>query len=94
LKPLEVIADVGKEEDVNKLMDAVIGHFNQLDIVVNNAGRGGGSDHESLEEFDEFIEINLRSIYHICLRALPLLEKSKGVIINNSSVCSLKPVRH
>jgi NAD(P)-dependent dehydrogenase (short-subunit alcohol dehydrogenase family) len=93
LKPLEVIADVGKEEDVNKLMDAVIEHYNQLDIVVNNAGRGGGSDHESLEEFDEFIETDLRSIYHICLRALPLLEKSKGVIINNSSVCSLKPVR-
>lgn len=94
LKPLEVIADVGKEEDVNKLMDAVIGHYNQLDIVVNNAGRGGGNDHETLEEFDEFIETNLRSIYHICLRALPLLEKSKGVIINNSSLCSLKPVRH
>ncbi|CAG2183835.1 unnamed protein product, partial [Oppiella nova] len=34
---------------------------------------------------------NLRSCYQICLRAYPLLEKSKGVIVNNSSICSLKP---
>jgi len=55
---------------------------------------GGGNDHESLEEYDEFMQKDLRSIYHICFRSLPLLEKSKGVIVNNSSICGLKPVRN
>ncbi|CAG2175835.1 unnamed protein product, partial [Oppiella nova] len=83
-KPLEVISDVANEEEVDRMMDEVIAHFHQLDVVVNNAGLGGGESNASLKEWDAFMNTNLRSCYQICLRAYPLLEKSKGVIINNS----------
>jgi len=43
LKPLEVFPDV-KKECVSRLMNTVIAHFNQLNVVVNNAGISGGSD--------------------------------------------------
>jgi len=93
-KPLEVISDVANEEEVDRMMDEVIAHFHQLDVVVNNAGLGGGESNASLKEWDAFMNTNLRSCYQISLRAYPLLEKSKGVIINNSSICSLKPFNH
>ncbi|XP_054155742.1 3-oxoacyl-[acyl-carrier-protein] reductase FabG-like [Oppia nitens] len=96
-QPLELVADVANEQEVDKMMDTIIGHYdNQLDVVVNNAGKGGGESNASLAEFDQFMTINLRSCYQICLRAYPLLTRSPtgGVIINNSSICSLKPFPH
>jgi hypothetical protein len=93
VKPLKVKADLGNDEDIDKLIDSIIENYNQLDVIVNNAGVGFERDSEPITVFDELHKVNLRSIYRICLRALPLLEKSKGVIINNSSVCGLKPVR-
>ena len=91
---MEIIADMSKEEEVNRMMDEIIEHFNQLDVIVNNAGLGGNESNASLEEFDAFMTINLRSCYQICLRARPLLEKSKGAIVNVSSICAIKPVCH
>lgn len=88
------MADVKIESEVDRMMDEVIAHFNQIDVVVNNAGLGGGESNASLKEWDNFMNTNLRSVYQICLRAAPFLEKSKGVVINNSSICSLKPVSH
>ncbi|CAG2180718.1 unnamed protein product, partial [Oppiella nova] len=40
LKPLEVVADVTKEEDLHRLLDTTIKTFGKLDILVNNAGAG------------------------------------------------------
>jgi len=88
------VADMGKEEDIDRLIDTVISHFGQLDVLVNNAGKGGGHDNESLAEFDDYIRIDLRSVYQLCTRALPFLEKTKGAIVNNSSINALKPVNY
>jgi NAD(P)-dependent dehydrogenase (short-subunit alcohol dehydrogenase family) len=91
---LTVGADVGKEEDMDRLIDSVISHYGRLDVLVNNAAKGGGKESETLEEFDEYIRVDLRSVYQLCIRSLPYLEKTKGAIINISSINALKPVNY
>lgn len=95
LVPLEIVADVSKEEDCKRIIDLTIQKFGRLDILVNNAGRGAYSsvqDAKILEIFDELINLNLRSV--ICLTQLSVehLEKTKGNIVNISSVAGLIPV--
>lgn len=84
------MADISQEEDVDRLLQTVIQHYGQLNVLVNNAGQGGWT--ESLQDFDQFINTNLRSVYQLSHLALPHLEKTRGVIVNNSSICGLKPV--
>lgn len=91
-QPLEVVADLSLIEDADKLLDAVIAHYGQLDVLVNNAGIYNIKEVEPLDDFDRVLQVNLRSVYQLCIRSLPYLEKTKGCIINNSSICGLKPV--
>ena len=92
IKALTVVADMAKEQDIDRLIDSVVKHFGRLDVLVNNAGIGGGAADEDPKVFDHYINVNLRSVYHLCLRAKPFLEKSKGSIVNISSINGLKPV--
>ena len=97
LKPLEVVADVSKEEDCNRLIDSTINAFGKLDVLVNNAGRGGMSsveDPKNLKTFDELMNLNLRSVVVLTQLSVKHLEKTKGNVINISSVAGLTPVSH
>ncbi|XP_054159633.1 glucose 1-dehydrogenase 2-like [Oppia nitens] len=89
--PLKVMADMAKEEDINRLIDSVVQHFGQIDVLVNNAAIGGGHPDETLEELDNYYNINLRSVYQLCTKAKPFLEITKGSIVNISSINGLKP---
>ncbi len=91
---MTVVGDVGKEEDNDRLIDSVISHYGRLDVLVNNAAKGGGKEYETLEEFDEYIRLDLRSVYQLCIRSLPYLEKTKGAIVNISSINAIKPVNY
>jgi NAD(P)-dependent dehydrogenase (short-subunit alcohol dehydrogenase family) len=55
-----------------------------IDVIVNNAGvaSGGFFAELSLEDWDWQIAINLMGVVKGCKAFLPLLEKSKGRIIN------------
>ncbi len=82
--------DVSKEEEIKK----AIGKIKKLDILVNNAGIlfmepiGG-----STEKFDKTINVNLRGAYLMSKHAVPLIKKSKGNIINISSIISVVPAK-
>src|SRR6185503_7017427 len=59
-----------------------------LDVLINAAGilKGGRIEDTSLELWDEMMNINLRSVFHLMRLAVPHLEKAKGNIVNVSSV--------
>ncbi|MBG6289762.1 MULTISPECIES: SDR family oxidoreductase [Pseudomonas] len=65
--------------------------FGGIDIIVNNAGvaSGGFFSELSLEDWDWQISINLMGVVKGCKAFLPLLEKSKGRIINIASMAAL-----
>ncbi|WP_271411074.1 SDR family oxidoreductase [Pseudomonas sp. Q1-7] len=62
-----------------------------IDVVVNNAGvaSGGFFEELSLEDWDWQIAINLMGVVKGCKAFLPLLQKSKGRIINVASMAAL-----
>ena len=62
-----------------------------IDVIVNNAGvaSGGFFSELSLEDWDWQIAINLMGVVKGCKAFLPLLEKSKGKIINIASMAAL-----
>lgn len=90
-----MVADVTIENDVEKLLKATIDTFGQLDILINNAGAGRQCDissEKAVETYDEVFRLDVRSVFHITHLAVPYLEKTKGNIVNISSVAGLKPV--
>jgi len=86
---LEVVqADVCQINQVDKLMSETIEKFGQLDVLVNAAGiiATGSIENTNLNAWDDMMNINLRSVFYLMNRAVPHLEKTKGNIVNVSSV--------
>lgn len=95
-KVATVIADFSREEDVKKVFEVLKTKFdNKLDILVNNAGvleRGNILD-TTLEQYDRVMDVNVRALYQTTMLAAPLLIKTKGSIVNISSVNGIRAVR-
>ena len=75
-----------------KLITETINNFGQLDVLVNGAGiiAMGSAETTTLDQYDQMMDVNLRSIFHLTQLALPFLEKTQGNIINLSSVAGTR----
>ncbi|XP_063531410.1 3-oxoacyl-[acyl-carrier-protein] reductase FabG-like [Cydia strobilella] len=92
-KPLVIRADMNKDEEVKTIVKATIDRFGQLDILINNAGIGGEVpilDQNFMESYDLIMDTNLRSMVHLTHLAAPYLIKTKGNVVNTSSMTSLR----
>uniref|UniRef100_A0A914US28 Uncharacterized protein n=1 Tax=Plectus sambesii TaxID=2011161 RepID=A0A914US28_9BILA len=95
-----IIADVTKEEDTKRIIAETVNKFGQLDVLVNNAGAatkpGLPDSHYSrpLEVFDYVMNLNARSLIALDQEAIPHLKKTKGNIVNVSSVAGFKAFPH
>ena len=89
-----VIADVSIPDDIAKTVKHVEETFGALDILVNNAGVAlfVPLENSSLKDFDTQFNINVRGLYEMTRQSLPLLEKSKGVILSTASGVAVSPM--
>ncbi|XP_018343056.1 PREDICTED: LOW QUALITY PROTEIN: 3-oxoacyl-[acyl-carrier-protein] reductase FabG-like [Trachymyrmex septentrionalis] len=92
-KPFIVTGDLANENDVKNIIDSTIKHYGKLDVLINNAGtwEAGGIETTSLEKYDNIMNINVRSVFQLTALAVAHLVKTKGNIVNVSSLTGLRP---
>lgn len=88
-----VTADVSREADTQKYVQAALSHFGRVDIFINNAGIESTTaplHQQATEHFDRVIAVNLRGVFLGLKYVLPhLLKQKSGSIVNMSSVAGL-----
>lgn len=87
-----VQGDVSKAEDAERMTKEIIEHFEQIDVLVNNAGIT--KDNLILrmkeEEFTDVINVNLVGTFNITKNVIKYMTKKRyGKIINLSSVVGI-----
>ncbi|KAF8374416.1 hypothetical protein PRIPAC_80845 [Pristionchus pacificus] len=89
---VELIGDVTDEIFLEKLVNETVKKFGTVDVLVNNAGAASfdstgkqGID-QPVTAFDHMLNVNVRSVIRLSQLALPYLEKTKGAIVNVSSI--------
>jgi NAD(P)-dependent dehydrogenase (short-subunit alcohol dehydrogenase family) len=90
---VEVIAgDITRPDDRRKIVEATITRFGGIDILVNSAGiiGNGTIENTTLDQWDQMLDINVRSVFHLTQLALPSLFKRKGNVVNISSVAGMR----
>ena len=87
------VADVTSSEDVSRMVEACVAAFGRLDILVNNVGGSfpGGAEGMAEADWEQQIDLNLRSAYLGCKFVLPYLKRqATGAIVNLSSIAALR----
>ncbi|HUT50559.1 MAG TPA: SDR family oxidoreductase [Alphaproteobacteria bacterium] len=82
-----VVADIIDPGSVEALLQAVEERYGRLDALVNNAGQTvlGLFKDADLKDLERLIDVNLIGTMRITQRAIPLLERQGGSILNIGS---------
>lgn len=93
-KPLIIKAELNNDEDVKRIVSETIKVFDRIDVLVNNAALGvRGSIFDGIELYDMAMNGNMRSVYLLTSLVAPHLIKTKGNVVNVSSVAAFKPIK-
>ncbi|GMT26899.1 hypothetical protein PFISCL1PPCAC_18196, partial [Pristionchus fissidentatus] len=91
---LSLIGDVTDEAFCEQLVEKSVEKFGQLDVLVNNAGAtlfdltGKKGIEQPIANYDKIMDTNVRSVLRISQVAVPHLEKTKGAVVNVSSIAA------
>ena len=91
-RAMTVSGDMTRSEDLDRLVQETLSKFHRIDILVNNAGLFKGAPlHEiSDEQYDEMMNINMRAVFQLTRRVLPvMMEQKNGNIIHISSILGI-----
>ena len=81
--------DVADADEIKALIEQTVAKYGRIDCLINNAGWHPPDkpiDDFSIDDFRDLLNLNLVSIFAACKFALPHLRKTKGNIINMSSL--------
>ncbi len=87
-KAIGIEADVKDFESQQQTVKTVLKHFNQLDIVIANAGVGHFASIEdlTLEQWQDTMDTNLSGVFYSIKSSIEALKNSKGYFISISSL--------
>ena len=87
-----ISGDITEESICKSVVDKTLDLFGQIDILVNNAGiiKTGPFETSSICNYDELNNINVRSIVLLTQLCIPHLKKTKGSVVNVSSVNGIR----
>ncbi|MEH7237531.1 glucose 1-dehydrogenase [Bacillus sp. JJ1562] len=98
-KGAEVIfikTDVRNEQDILQLVNQTYQTYGKIDILINNAGKNlfRSPFDVTVEEWDDVINTNLRSVFLCSREAAKFMKKSGGSIINIASTRAIMSEPH
>lgn len=92
-------ADVGRDEDIERMVQQTLERWGKIDILVNNAGVAEGTAWFNLktitdlpvEDFDRVMRVDLRAVFLASRLVISgMIENGGGVIINVASVAGTR----
>jgi len=87
---LAIQTDVSRASSVTEMVSGTLAKFSWIDILVNNAGIGGHAlpiSEVSEEEWEQVLNVNLKSVFLCCRAVIPHMRKRKsGKIVNVASI--------
>ena len=89
-----VQGDVSLEQDAKMIVEETVKRYGKIDILNNIAGIvvNGSVEDCPVKDFDQCMKINVRGVYLCSKYAIPYLRKTRGVIVNCSSIVAMKGV--
>src|SRR2546426_7749464 len=83
-----IVQDVTADSSPRDAVALALDEFGRLDWLVNNAGIGNAKAlHDtSDEDWDRYMNINLRSVFRYSREAMPHLKPNRGAIVHISSI--------
>lgn len=92
---LAIEANVSSSSEVAKLTDLAIKHFNQIDVLVNNAGVTHlpmPMEEVSEADFDRVFSVNAKSVFLTAQNIIPIMkQQGQGAILNVASTGGVSP---
>ena len=84
-----VAMDLSSRESIEHSCAALGGLVEEIDLLVNNAGRmtGGLLEEQDIEQVYAMVQVNLVAVAHLTARVLPgMLRRRRGKVVTNASI--------
>ncbi|NCB83480.1 MAG: SDR family NAD(P)-dependent oxidoreductase [Bacteroidia bacterium] len=86
--------DVRDKNACEKAMNSLPERFNQIDLLVNNAGLAAGASpfqDSDLEDYERMIDTNVKGLLYVTKLIVPgMIERKSGHIVNISSIAGIE----
>ncbi|MCH9827268.1 MAG: SDR family oxidoreductase [Gammaproteobacteria bacterium] len=93
IEAMPLVTDLSDLESIPTLVDQVMQHFGQIDILLNNAGTTWGAPAEThpLDRWQSVVNLNLTSVFRLTqeVGTRSMLPRSYGRIVNIASIAGL-----